>query len=95
MSDSKRVSDETLDTADCLEELLSYRAVMPKVREALEHYSKPTNWEQFISDGNIFEEIEGDPLMAFNDGEDSLWSEAKTVIELLDAILGTTNKEES
>lgn len=51
-----------------------------KLREALEFYANPLDWEQGIASGRFCGAEDGEPFMAFSKGEDHPWSVAKSAL---------------
>lgn len=51
-----------------------------RMRDALKFYAEKDAWAEFISNGNIFGECEGDHMMAFDKGEDFPWSIAREAL---------------
>lgn len=49
---------------------------------ALEFYANSKDWAQFISsEGGLFDEQDGDPVMAFRNGDDCPWETARAALE--------------
>lgn len=68
--------------------IAAYRSSAPRLARicerllsAVEFYADEDDWALFFSGGNIFDEQDGDPVMAFGKGEDSPWSSAKQALE--------------
>ncbi len=61
--------------------------IINELMRAMEFYEDSEKWGTFISTGGIFEEQDGDFLMAF-DAEDSPWSKAREALAKARAELG-------
>lgn len=59
-----------------------------KLRDALEFYANPNDWEQGIASGNIAGAKDGEPFMAFSNGEDHPWSIAQAALASVPAEKG-------
>lgn len=77
------MSESAPETAEVRELREQNRALSERARElseALAFYADPKDWAEFTSDGNIFDEQDGDPCMAFAKGDDAPWQRAKWVL---------------
>jgi hypothetical protein len=72
------LKDMTLEMAEKVFQEL--RADAEMLAEVLAEYKNSEDWAQFISSGNIFDEVDGDFVMAFNKGEDAPWAIANQAL---------------